>query len=73
MAPADNVFNEVDLATWSLGISGSLGKLQFAVGINHQSGDADEVTLRNLLSGGVIRSPVDINLTGFIYSVSYQF
>jgi hypothetical protein len=73
VAPADNVFNEVDLSTWSLGISGSLGRLQFAVGINHQSGDADDVTLRNLLSGEVVRSPIDVALTGLVYSLSYQF
>jgi hypothetical protein len=73
VAPADNVFNQVDLSTWSVGISGSLGRLQFAVGFNHQGGDADDVTLRNLLSGDTIRSPIDVSLTGFIYSLSYQF
>jgi len=73
VAPADNVFNQVDLSTWSVGISGSLSRLQFAVGFNHQGGDADDVTLRNLLSGDTIRSPIDVSLTGFIYSLSYQF
>jgi len=69
----DVVFNHVDLVTWTLGLSGSLGKFQFAAGFNHQSGNADDVILRNLLNGQVLRSTIDVGMTGFIYSLAYQF
>ena len=67
------VFNKVDLLTWALGVSGSLGRLQFAAGFNHQSGTAHDVTLRNLLNGQVVQSSMDVAMTGFIYSLAYQF
>ena len=70
---ADTVFTKVDVATWTLGLSGALGKFQFAAGLNHQSGSSAEVPLRNLLDGSVIQSRIDIHLTGFIYSLAYQF
>ena len=73
VAPTDTVFNKVDLSTWSVGLSGSWRRLQFAAGINHQGGHADDVTLRNLLNGEVVSSRVDMSITGFIYSLSYQF
>jgi hypothetical protein len=69
----DDVFNNVDLVTWTLGFSGSLGRFQFAAGFNHQSGNADDVILRNLLNGQVLRSTIDVGMTGFIYSLAYQF
>jgi len=31
------------------------------------------VTLRNLLDGQVVRSTIDVGMTGFIYSLAYQF
>ena len=31
---ADQVFNKVDFASWTVGVSGTLGKFQFAVGFN---------------------------------------
>jgi hypothetical protein len=72
-APADVVFNKVDLITWSVGVSGTFGKLQFAVGLNVQDGSASDVTLRNLLNGQEVHSPIDVHLAGFIYSLAYQF
>jgi hypothetical protein len=69
----DTVFNDVDLVTWTLGVSGSLGRFQFAAGFNHQFGDSDDITLRNLLNGRVVQSSMDVNMTGFIYSLAYQF
>jgi hypothetical protein len=73
VAAEDDVFNSVDLVTWTLGVSGSLGKFQFAAGFNHQSGKATDVTLRNLLNGQVVQSSLDVGMTGFIYSLAYQF
>ena len=69
----DQVFNKVDLVTWSIGLSGSLGRFQFSAGFNHQSGNADDVTLRNLLNGQVVPSTIDVGMAGFIYSLAYQF
>jgi hypothetical protein len=73
VAEQDLVFNKVDLLTWTLGASGSLGRLQFSAGFNHQSGTAADITLRNLLNGEVVHSSLDVAMTGFIYSLAYQF
>jgi hypothetical protein len=73
VADQDLVFNHVDLLTWTLGASGSLGRLQFAAGFNHQSGVANDVILRNLLNGQVVQSSLDVRMTGFIYSLAFQF
>src|SRR5262249_34539258 len=64
----DDVFTKVDLTTWSVGLSGTLGKFQFAAGLSRQQGRADDVALRNLLNGAQVHSPIDVRLTGFIYS-----
>jgi hypothetical protein len=69
----DMVFTSVNLTTWSVGASGTLGKFKFAAGLNHQSGDADDVTLYNRLTGTPVTSPVDVRIAGFIYSIAYQF
>lgn len=73
VAEADTIFNKVDLLVWTLGVSGSFGRLQFAAGFNHQSGTARDVTLRNLLNGQVVQSSMDVAMSGFIYSLAYQF
>ena len=73
VTPSDAVFKKVDLTNWSVGVSGSFRKFQFAVGVNHQNGTADDVRFRNLLNGEEVHSPVDIHLVGFIYSLAYQF
>jgi hypothetical protein len=73
VADEDQVFNEVDLLTWTLGVSGTFGRVQFAAGFNHQSGSARDVTLRNLLNGQVVQSSMDVAMTGFIYSLAFQF
>jgi hypothetical protein len=61
------------LLTWTVGFSGSLGRFQFSAGFNHQSGNATDVTLRNLLNGQVVRSDIDVVMTGFIYSLAFRF
>lgn len=73
VAPADTLFSDVDLLTWTLGVSGTLGKFQFGAGFNHQSGIANDIALRNLLNGHVVTSAIDVRMTGFIYSLAYQF
>jgi hypothetical protein len=69
----DTVFSKVDLLTWTIGVSGSFAKFQFAAGFNHQSGTANDITLRNLLNGRVVQTSMDVSMTGFIYSLAYQF
>ena len=70
---ADTIFTRADLLSWTLGLSGSLARLQFAAGLNRKSGTADDVRLRNLLSGRIVTSSIDIRTLGFIYSLAYQF
>jgi hypothetical protein len=69
----DNVFTHADLLSWTLGLSGSIKKFQFAGGLNHLGGTADAVTLRNLLSGKPLTTSIDVHTIGFIYSLAYQF
>jgi hypothetical protein len=73
VAAEDRIFNQADLVTWTLGLSGSLGKFQFSAGFNHQTGTANDVTLRNLLNGQVVTSNIGVSMSGFIYSLAYQF
>jgi hypothetical protein len=73
VAPSEVVFNKVDLTTWSVGVSGTLARFVFAVGLNYQSGKADDIALRNLLNGQEVHSPIDVRLAGFVYSLAYQF
>jgi hypothetical protein len=70
---ADEVFNEVNLISWTVGVSGSAGRFQFSVGLNRQTGTSDEITLRNLLDGAIIRTRADVRMTGFVYQLAYQF
>ncbi|HEY7289143.1 MAG TPA: hypothetical protein VH583_04840 [Vicinamibacterales bacterium] len=70
---ADTLFNKVDLLSWTLGVSGSLGKFQFSAGVNSKSGTSSDITLRNLLNGQVVHTPVDVKSIGFIYALAYQF
>jgi hypothetical protein len=73
VAAEDEIFTKVDLVTWTVGLSGSLGKFQFAAGFNHQSGRADNVMLRNLINGRAVTANIDMSMSGFIYAVAYQF
>ena len=70
---ADEVFNKVDLSSWSVGVSGSVAKLQFAVGLNYRVGAATDVLVRNVLNGSPFRSKIDLHTGGLIYSLAYQF
>jgi hypothetical protein len=69
----DQVFEHVDMLSWTIGVSGAIGKLQFAVGVNHRSGTAGDVVVRNLLRNEPVRTTADIQTTGLIYSLAYQF
>jgi hypothetical protein len=41
--------------------------------LNYKSGTADDVILRNLLSGQAVTTAINIRTFGFIYSLAYQF
>jgi hypothetical protein len=69
---ADQVFNKVDLSSWNVGVSGSVAKLQFAVGVDFQVG-ASDVLVRNLLNGAPLLTKIDVHTAGLIYSLAYQF
>lgn len=70
---ADTVFTNADQTSWTLGASGTFGRLQFSIGVNRRFGIAHDVQIRNLLDGRFVELDVDIRSTGFIYSVAYQF
>ena len=70
---ADQIFNKVNLLSWTLGVSGTFGKFIFAAGVNHKSGSEDSVPLHNLLNGQAVLTRIDVSTTGLIYSLAYQF
>jgi hypothetical protein len=69
----DKVFTKVNLFTWSLGISGTKGPLQFTAGVNYRSGSSDNVIVRNLQNGDLVTSGMDVRTIGLIYALSYKF
>ena len=73
VASTDKVFTNIDLATWSIGVSGTLGKFKFGAGLNRQTGHANEMRLYDRLNGQPVTTPVDVRIAGFIYSLAYQF
>jgi hypothetical protein len=36
-------------------------------------GTSDTITLRNLLNGRLVQTPMNVDMGGFIYSLAYQF
>ncbi|HEY6509115.1 MAG TPA: hypothetical protein VIY56_13935, partial [Vicinamibacterales bacterium] len=58
VADADQIFGRADMQTWTLGLSGSMGRLTFAAGANVRSGTADNITIRNLLDGQTVQTAV---------------
>ena len=73
VAPADVVFSKVNLTTWSIGVSGTLGNLRQG---RHQPPNRE---CRRCHTGAkpVERAgsalAIDIHLVGFIHSLAYQF
>jgi hypothetical protein len=73
VAPDDQVFDQVDLFAWTLGLSGRAGKLSYAAGVNYRGGTSHNIVLRNLISGEPVQTAIKISAIGMIYSLSYQF
>jgi hypothetical protein len=69
----DELFTKLDRFSWSVGISGTKGPLQFTTGVNYRSGSSDEVLLRDLQTGQPVTSTIDVSTLGLIYSLSYKF
>ncbi|HEY1911092.1 MAG TPA: hypothetical protein VGG73_09225 [Vicinamibacterales bacterium] len=70
---ADQIFTRSDLLSWTLGVSGSIKKFLFSVGVNDTGGTANNQKLRNLLSGQTVTTDLNIRTIGLIYSIAYQF
>ena len=73
VAPEDTVFTKADLASVTVGVSGTIGRLQFSSGVNYRTGTSDDIELRNLVDGRTVTTAVDISSIGLIYSLSYTF
>ena len=69
----DKVFTRLNRFSWSVGISGTKGPLQFTTGVNYRSGSSDNVVIRNLQNGEQVTSTIDVATLGLIYSLSYKF
>jgi hypothetical protein len=72
VAPEDQVFDEVSFIVWTAGVSGSVGKLSFALGANYRRGVSESVVLRNLLNEP-IQTSMSIKTVGVTYSINYKF
>ena len=69
----DEVFDQINMYSWTIGMSGQTGKLRFSGGLNFRRGTATEAIVRDLLSGQRFASQVKVHTTAFIYSLSYEF
>jgi len=72
--PAEDhvAFDRVDFRVLTAGISGAIGKLTFALGLNYRRGDSDNLILRNLLVQPV-QTHLDIKTVGLTYAINYRF
>jgi hypothetical protein len=70
---ADQVFTMVDLYSFTIGVSGTKGRFQFAAGFDYTWGSSNNVIARNLQDGEFVQSGVDLHTIGIIYSVAYKF
>jgi hypothetical protein len=73
VAPEDQLFHHIDFVTGTVGVSGTVGKLTFSGGINYHGGTADDLIVRNVLTGQPVRTEVKIHSLGMLYSLAYQF
>jgi hypothetical protein len=72
VALEDQVFDEVNFLVWTVGVSGSIGKLSFALGASYRRGSSDNLVLRNLLTDPIPTS-IDVKTVGLTYSINYKF
>ena len=70
---SDQIFDQVDLNSWTIGMSGKAAKLQFAAGLNIRRGESGDIHVRDLLNGDPLLTSIKIKTTGLIYSLSYEF
>jgi hypothetical protein len=73
VAPEDAVFTRVNLGTMTVGLSGTVGKLQFSAGFNYRAGTSEDIALYNLADGRTVTTSVHISTVGLIYSLAYTF
>ena len=64
----DEYFSKVDLYGATVGVSGTVGGLTAALGVNYQFGSANNVPLADILD-----SDIDIQSIAIIYSLAYRF
>ena len=69
----DQIFDQVDLNSWTIGFSGKASKLEFAAGLNMRRGESGDIHVRDLLDGQPVLTSIKIKTTGLIYSLSYEF
>jgi hypothetical protein len=73
VADEDQIFGRANMLSWTLGLSGSTGRLTFAGGVNVRTGTADNIAIRNLLDGQAMQTEIDLKTIGLLYSLSYRF
>jgi hypothetical protein len=66
------VFGRVDFMVFTMGISGSIGKFGFALGLNSRRGSIDNLVLQNLITGPV-QASLQVKTIGITYALNYKF
>jgi hypothetical protein len=69
------VFDRINLYGITLGVTGEAKLLHLvgSLGLNYQFGSSDDIVLRDLQSGGALKTTVKVSNIGIIYSLSFKF
>jgi len=66
------VFGKVDFMVFTTGLSGSIGKVSFAFGVNSRRGSINNLVVQNLITGPV-QASLQIKTIGITYALNYKF
>jgi long-subunit fatty acid transport protein len=73
VAADDTVFTRVNLGSMTVGLSGTVAKLEFSAGFNYRAGTSDDIVFHNLADGSTRTTTVRVSTVGLIYSLAYTF
>lgn len=66
------MFGTVDFTVFTTGLSGSIGKVSFAFGVNSRRGTINNLVVQNLITGPV-QASLQIKTIGITYALNYKF
>lgn len=68
------MFGTVDFTVFTTGLSGSIGKVSFALGVNSRRGtiNNNNLVVQNVITGPV-QASLQIKTIGITYALNYKF